>query len=135
SVAHCFQQFSRSCRTGFAVEPIGANLLCRRLVVTPWPVGFQIALRRVCVSSAIEQSISERTEHRLGVLPANRLQRAPTVGDVNGFVSDLAKIARTIATENFENFMRAGGSGQAGNSDVGGRLIPVLHRFSEGLTR
>jgi hypothetical protein len=52
------------------------------------------------------------------VLPADGLQCAPTVCHIDRFVTDLAKVAGAVPAAKREHFVRAGGSGQAGD---GGR--------------
>jgi hypothetical protein len=88
---------------------------------------------QVLIATAIKQSKREGAEDRFSMLPANGLQRSPTVGDINGLMADLAKIAHAIATENLEHFLRAGGAGEGCYRQIGGGLIPVVHGIGKGL--
>src|SRR5882724_1899417 len=66
------------------------------------------------------------------MMPANGLEQSPTVGHVNGFVADLAEIARAIAAKDFEYLLGASGASQSGYRSVGGGFIPMVHGFEEG---
>jgi hypothetical protein len=65
------------------------------------------------------------------VLPANRLQRAPAIGDVDGLVPDVAKVARAEAAEKVEDFLGPGTASEAGDAGVSLGLVPILHRIKE----
>ena len=98
------------------------------------PIWVEIGFSGILFSAvAIEHGIGQRTQHRLGVLPADGLERAKAVGEVNLLMADLAEIAHAVAAENFEDLVSGRGAGQADNRHVGGRLVPVVHGFDEGL--
>ena len=49
-----------------------------------------------------EQGVGQRPQDRLGVLPADRIQRAEGVGDEDGLVADVAEVAAAVAGEEIE---------------------------------
>ena len=81
------------------------------LIVAPRTIGGRVALHRVA-SFPGEQRIRERSEDRLAVLPADRLERAPGIGHVNRLVANRAEVARGIAREHLEDFPRFQAAGE-----------------------
>ena len=90
-----------------------------------------VALGGVAFPAAIQQGVGQRAQDRLGVLPADALERPPTVGDVDRLVADRAEVAGAVAEEELVDLVGTGGAGQAGDRRVGGRLVPVVHRRDE----
>ena len=81
----------------------------------------------------MQKSKGQRTQDGLRVLPADELQCPPAVRHEDGFVTDVAEIARPEAVEEFVDFIRCSGSHQSGRGSIGLLFIPVLHRFDESL--
>src|SRR5262245_38215441 len=67
------------------------------------------------------------------MLPANVLQGPPTIGYIDGLVSDITEIASPIATKNFKEIVLVRGAYQASHGCIGGRFVPVVHSFSKCL--
>jgi len=82
-----------------------------------------------------QQCVGERAKHRFGVLPANGIERAITVGNEDSLVADISKVTRAEPTEHFKDVLRPGRSGESGTSDIGCFDIPILHCFNEGRLR
>ena len=62
--------------------------------------------RRAGVAALARQDrVGQRAEHRLAVLPADRVERAPRVGDVDRLVADGAEVARGVAREDLEDLV------------------------------
>ena len=104
------------------------------LVLPPGAIGRLVAVGRVPLL-VLQQGVGQRPEDRLGVLPADALERPPTVGHVDRLVADVAEVAAPIADEELVDFVGPGRPGQAGDRRVGGRLVPVVHRRDERLRR
>ncbi len=121
---------------GFAVEPAIRQAGDEFEILAKGAVGRQIGFRGVLLGAgAVEQGVGEGAQDGFGVLPADDFQRAEAVGDVDGFVADVAKIARAIPAEDFEEFVRRGTAGEGGDGGIGGGLVPVVEGLGEGLLR
>src|SRR3954463_7239826 len=101
----------------------------------PGPICTEIVFGWIGIATTIEQGVCERPQDGFGMLPANGLQGAPTVCDVNSFMSDFAEIARTVAAHNLEDLVCARGSNEASYRGVTGRFVPIIHGFGENLAR
>src|SRR5262245_25476101 len=97
--------------------------------MTPWPVWFEVGFGRVGITSPLEQSISQRAKDRFGVLPPDRLKRAPTVRNVDRLVADISKIPHAVTAKDFKNLLRPCRSRQTNDCGISPRLIPVVHRL------
>jgi hypothetical protein len=93
-------------------------------------VGRSVSLRGI-LAFVLQQGVSERAQDGFRVPPADGVQRAEGIGDENGFMADVAKIAAAVFREDLEAFVAAGNAGQPGHGGVGGRLVPVVHRIDE----
>ena len=100
------------------------------LVVPPGPVGRVVALGGVAVL-VHQQGIGQRPQDRLGVLPADALERPTTVGHVDRLVADRAEVAGAVAEEQLVDLVGPGRSGQGRHGRVGRRLVPVVHGRGE----
>ena len=76
----------------------------------------------------IEQTENQRAQRRLRVLPPDDLQRAIRVGDEDGFVADVAVIARAVAPQHGEDFTGAAVAGERDYRALGALDVPRLHR-------
>ena len=81
----------------------------------------------------LEQRISQGAQHRLGMPPADGLQRAPGVGDIDGLVADVTEIPGAVTPEELDDFAGAGVADERCHRDIGAFLIPVVHGFHEPL--
>ena len=84
---------ARRVGAGFPVEPAAGNLLYQFEVAAIRTVGRQVGFGRIGIAVAIDDRVNERAKDGFGVVPANVLQRAKTVGNVDFLVPDLADIA------------------------------------------
>jgi len=82
-----------------AFLPVGPDPTGQLRVAASGTVGSQIAGRRIRVPFVIQQRAGQRTQYRLGMLPADALQGAPAVGDEDGFMTDRAEVAGAVAIE------------------------------------
>src|SRR5690349_5655521 len=69
------------------------------------------------------------------MLPADDLQRAETVGDKNGLVSNVAEIAWADAREKFERLLVIQRSRHSCGGGISRTFIPCVHRPDELLRR
>src|SRR5262249_43980261 len=109
------EQVGRGRRIGLTVLPALLDLRRQLEVALPGAVSGIVALRRVAAPLVVQQGIRERAEDRLGVLPADAVQRAPAVGHVDRLVADRAKIAGTVAEEELVDLVGAGRAGETGD--------------------
>ena len=126
---------------GGRVEPV-LEPLADRIVPRPEPAchllvdhdDLRCVGREVTIFEAeIEHSKHERAHHRLGVLPADRLERAPRVRRENRLMADIAVIARAVAPHALDDLMRPFGADQRRHRAVGALLIPDIHGGAEFL--
>ena len=68
----------------------------QELAAPPGAVGRVVAVGRVAVV-VLEQGVGQRAEDRLGVLPADAVQRPPAIGHVDRLVADVAEVAGAVA--------------------------------------
>src|SRR4030095_412148 len=73
-----------------------------------------------------------RAQDRLGMLPADVLQGAPAVRDVDYFVTDVAEVTRAVPGKKIEHLLRFGVTNERRGRGVGCGLIPAIERRSEG---
>ena len=97
-----FQHFGGGRWIAFSGMPGGGQFLRQFQVAFPGPIRRRIPFGGI-FTLVVEQRVSQGAEHRLGMLPADVLQGAPTVRDVNRLVSDLPKITRAEAAKDFED--------------------------------
>src|SRR5207237_1411798 len=67
----------------------------------PRAIGAEVIVSRI-LALVLQQRVRQRAEHRLGVLPADRFERAEGVGDVDRLVADVAEVAGATAGEQLE---------------------------------
>ena len=121
-------------QASLALLPVRADSRDPCLVASPGTIRLRITLGGI-FAFVIQQRISQRTQNRLGMLPANVLQRAPTVGHVDGLVANITEITSPIAAKNFKQIVLLRGADQASHGGIGRRFVPVVHGFSECLPR
>ena len=69
------------------------------------------------------------------MLPADGLQGAPAIGNVDRFMTDLAKIPRAITAEYLEQLIGARGTRESADGGIRGSFIPIIHGLDECLLR
>jgi hypothetical protein len=83
-----------------------ANLVLKLPIAAPRTIRRQVTGGGIRVTPTIEQAIGKRAKNRFGMLPAHALERAPAIGNVNGFVPDIAKVARAVFDKEFKYLVR-----------------------------
>ena len=90
---------------------------------------------RAAVAPEVEHPEDERAEHRLGVLPADRLQGSPALGGEDRLVTDIALVAHADAPEGLHGLGGSRAAAKGGHGGVGRLGVPLLHRPDEFLFR
>jgi hypothetical protein len=129
------QQFFGRAGILTARKPLVANLVGTLLVDAAIAVGIQVTLGGIGFTHVIEHRVGQASQHWLGMLPANRLKRSIRVGKINDLVADAAEIARCKLRIGVEDGSGPLAARKRRSSDIGTRLIPLQHRFTEPLKR
>ena len=82
----------------------------------------------------LQHGEGQRAHDRLGMAPADALQRPPGVGGVDRLVANIAEVARPIAPQGFQDFRRAGRADERDNRSIRSFFVPVVHGVHEPLT-
>ena len=79
-------------RHRLAASPRVGQLLHTLGIGTARTIGFEVRLRGIR-SIVLQNRIGQRSQHRLGMLPADDFEGAECVGDVDDLVADVAEVA------------------------------------------
>ncbi len=126
------EQVGRGRRIGRAPDPIALDPVRALLVASPGPVGRVVAPGGVAIL-VHQQGTGQRPQDRLGVLPADALERPTTVGHVDRLVADRAEVAGAVPEEQLVDFVGPGRAGQGRHGRVGRLFVPPVHRRGERL--
>ncbi len=129
------EQLDRRCHLQLAFLPARADAIDDRQVVSPGTIRGCVAGCRMRPAAIVELRIGDRSHHRLGVLPADGLQRAPRIGDVDGLMADVAIVARAVTAEQRQALRSGQVADDSRGGDVGSGLVPRFHGPLERLTR
>ena len=121
---------------GFGIEqargPTGTDFVRKRIIAAAGTIRLGIAFCRIPLL-VFQQGVGEGSQHRFGMMPTDRLQRAPTVSHVNGLVPDVPEITGAVAAKPVEDFLRSRRLGQSRDSYIGTGGVPLIHGFGKGL--
>ena len=67
------------------------------------------------------------------MLPADGLQRPETIRDIDRFMANFPKIARTVPAEDLENVVCPSRASEPRDGNIRGGFVPIIHRVDEGL--
>src|SRR5262245_27534587 len=91
------EHFGRGLGVWRSVQPAGADLFRFLQIAAIGTIRRQVGFGWIFLCAAtIQQRVSKRAQNRLGVLPSDGVQGAKAVRYVDGFVSEIAKVASAI---------------------------------------
>src|SRR6266550_7409738 len=101
-LAYGVQQVETRATARFTSLPFRPNFFGQFQIMAPGPICREVSFGRVLIPAAIQQAIRQRAQHRLGMLPTDRLQGAPAIRYVDRFMADFTEITHSVTAENFE---------------------------------
>src|SRR5262245_10924024 len=93
-------------------------------------VSVEILIRWV-FAVVLKDGVGERTQNRLGMVPADHFQSAEDIADVDDLVADVAKVAAAEAGVDIEEVAGIVVAGHRGGGRIGGLDVPPFHCIPE----
>src|SRR5262249_47770903 len=112
--------------------PIGTNGSGSLQILAPRAIGFTVALGGIR-SLAFQERVSERPHDRLGMTPGDCLEGPPGRGREDRLAAYVAKVPSAIPPEQLDDLPCPSMPDQGGDRDIGGFLIPTVHRLRKAL--
>jgi hypothetical protein len=132
------EQIRDRLRAGRPGPPVRREGLGELEILSPGPIGGQIALRGVGLVGVVLHGVGQGSQEGLGTRPTQGVQQPMAVGRRDGLVSDAAEIACGIAKQQVEQALLRNRSVESDDRPVRRLGIPALHGRDErvlGLAR